>query len=294
MAFGISSLPYSCLFLCLISLGMLGRDAVAETGLRRAVGHSGGVPTMDRHGPSPPAAMKSPHARLGATIPVQRERTSPAVRLQPHHSLQALAGAPQAAHPLPAGHPSRQGARGTELALSWGGMPFGQDVSAGLLTPRPALLPALRPIPPSRPAQQPRFCALLPGSTSRQGCRGRRRQSSAAQHGSPREQPSLGPAAPCGMAMMPVGSRTACSHPIQSSPAAAPAALLAHASETDMSRVRSRGHGDYRRKASTSSQPQHPQRAPTCFNTDIWAPDLASRVFRGAEIVVVVDKAVEG
>lgn len=34
--------------------------------------------------------------------------------------------------------------------------------------------------------------------------------------------------------------------------------------------------------------------APTCFNTDVWAPDFASRVLRGAEVVVVVDEAVEG
>ena len=110
------------------------------------MGHSGGLPTMDRCGPAPPAAVKSPRAWLGATTPVQRERTSPAARLQPYHGLQALAGDPQAARPFPTARPSPLPGSNQpelELALRWGRTPFCERVSAGLLTAQhPALLPA--------------------------------------------------------------------------------------------------------------------------------------------------------
>lgn len=154
-----------------------------QTGLRRAEGHSGGLPATDTRGPAPPAAVKSPHACLGVTISVQRKRTSPAARPQLHHGIQALAGDPQAAHPFPAGHPDPPPASNQpefEPAHSWGRMLFCKRVLAGLLTQHPALLPALRPCsidqsPRKSPTQQPWFRALLPGRAAaalalRQGC----------------------------------------------------------------------------------------------------------------------------
>lgn len=66
----------------------------------------GDLPSTDRCGPAPPTAVKSPCEYFGVTFPVQRERTSPATRLQLHHGLQALGGDPQAAGRFPTSHPS--------------------------------------------------------------------------------------------------------------------------------------------------------------------------------------------
>ena len=282
------------------------------------MGHSGGLPTMDRCGPAPPAAVKSPRAWLGATTPVQRERTSPAARLQPYHGLQALAGDPQAARPFPTARPSPLPGSNQpelELALRWGRTPFCERVSAGLLTAQhPALLPAAS-IDPLATGQRSSSGSMLcsPGGQWQRLAPGLPEQpkAQAERHGTA-WQPSQGSGR-----SVPLLRAGQLSHQLLPSPFKAaqlrrwdssaavltparcrPAVLLARARETEASGVRSTGqpagHGEDRRKASTSSKPQRPERAPTCFNTDVWAPDFASRVLRGTEVVVIVDKAIEG
>lgn len=44
----------------------------------------------------------------------------------------------------------------------------------------------------------------------------------------------------------------------------------------------------------TEDKTQSSQSANTCFNPDIWAPDFPRRILCSTEIVVVVDKAIEG